>query len=39
MKRGFTGKRYFAWLGWMDAQAGGLALLPSPSAPELAHVG
>lgn len=22
MKRGFTGKRYFAWLGWMDAQAG-----------------
>lgn len=21
MKRGFTGKRYFAWLGWMDAQA------------------
>ncbi|MWV17516.1 hypothetical protein F3I16_15850 [Pseudomonas sp. L-22-4S-12] len=22
MKRPFTGKRYFAWLGWMDAQAG-----------------
>jgi hypothetical protein len=22
MKRSFTGKCYFAWLGWMDAQIG-----------------